>query len=73
MTNFFYSNLHNIKIKNIDNRNYKKIKAIKLVVDDQKDLKRARFIASKYQIHNKTVQSPDEIISLALKYNELNK
>ena len=46
LSTFFYKNPENIKIQNIPNSNYEKIKFIRLVVDNELDLKRAKYIAS---------------------------
>lgn len=70
LTTFFYENNLEIKIKNIDNKNYQKMKNISLVVDNHHDLKRAKWIAS----HEKNTFSElpiNQIISLASEFDDL--
>ena len=68
LTTFFYKNPENIKIQNIPNSNYEKIRSIRLVVDNESDLKRAKYIASH---ENKQLQeiSIEKILSLALEFD----
>ena len=47
LTTYFYRNPEGIKIKNIENPEYESIKKVKLVVDTNDDLKKARWIANK--------------------------
>ena len=72
LTTFFYKHPDNIKIRNLSNHLYERIKGIKLVVDTKEDLKRARWIA-KNEDKNQKIQSIESIISLALRYEEKNK
>lgn len=72
LTTFFYKHPDNIKIQNLSNNFYDRIKGIKLVVDTKEDLKRARWIA-KNEDKNQKIQSIESIISLALRYEEKNK
>lgn len=68
LTTFFYKNAKNIKIKNLQNIEYEKIKDIKLVVDNNIDLKRARWIAlNENKRRDKLTIS--EIISLASEFD----
>ena len=68
LTTFFYKNPENIKIQNIPNSNYEKIKFIRLVVDNELDLKRAKYIAS-YENKQSQEISIEKIISLALEFD----
>ena len=62
ITNYFYSKPHNFKIHNVDIPNNSNYDNVHLVVDDENDLLRARWIASKIQT---THNDLDAILSLA--------
>ena len=70
LTTFFYRNNLKIKIKNIENLHYQKIKNIRLVVDNENDLKRARWIAS-YENKGNSELPISTIISLASEFDAL--
>ena len=71
LTTYFYENPKNIKIKNLKNPYFEKIKNVSLVVDTFDDLKKATWIAK----HKKDIGETDEldsILSLALNYSKQN-
>ena len=71
LTTYFYENPENIKIKNLKNPYFEKIKNVSLVVDTFDDLKKATWIAK----HKKDIGETDEldsILSLALNYSKQN-
>ena len=71
LTTYFYENPKDIKIKNLKNPYFEKIKNVSLVVDTFDDLKKATWIAK----HKKDIGETDEldsILSLALNYSKQN-
>ena len=70
LTTYFYKNPEDIKIINIENRNYESIKKIRLVVDNQDDLKRAKWIAKKIDIQ-RNIKDNHSVIKEALRYEKL--
>ncbi len=71
LTTYFYENPKDIKIKNLANPYFEKIKNVSLVVDTFDDLKKATWIAK----HKKDIGKTDEldsILSLALNYSKQN-
>lgn len=72
LTTYFYRNPNDLKIINLENKSFNKINKIKLVVDTEEDLKKARWIARKLTLQKGT-RNMQEIISLALKYAEHSK
>ena len=68
LTTFFYKNSQGIKIKNINNDEYEKMKSIKLVVDNNIDLERARWVASNEKKSGRNLPIA-EIINLASEFD----
>ena len=71
LTTYFYKNPHDIKISNMENRNYQSIKNIRLVVDNQDDLIRAKWIA-KNLATKRNIKDDNLVIKLALRYEKLD-
>ena len=71
LTTYFYKHNKDIAIKNIDNYDYELIKNLRLVVDDEFDLAKARWIAKHHSADQKLL-TIKKIISLASIYNERN-
>ena len=71
LTTYFYKNPEDIKIINIENRNYESIKKIRLVVDNQDDLKRAKWIAKKKAIKRNN-KYDNLVIKLDFRYEKLD-
>lgn len=73
LTTYFYKNKKDIDIdiKNIDNYDYESIKNLRLVVDDEFDLAKARWIAN-YHSGDQKLLTIKKIITLASIYNESN-
>ena len=67
LTTYFYDNPNNINIKNISNPNYESLKKVRLVVDTNEDLEKAKWIA-KHKKESINGNDTDSIISLALRY-----
>ena len=71
LTTYFYDNPNNINIKNISNPNYESLKKVRLVVDTNEDLEKAKWIA-KHKKESINGNDTDSIISLALRYGGHN-
>ena len=71
LTTYFYKNPDDIKIRNIENRNYQSIKNLRLVVDNQDDLTRAKWIAKNLAI-KRNIKDNNSVVKLALRYEKLD-
>ncbi len=71
LTTYFYKNPDDIKIRNIENRNYQSIKNLRLVVDNQDDLTRAKWIAKNLAI-KRNIKDNTSVVKLALRYEKLD-
>jgi len=72
LTTYFYKNPVDIKISNMANLNYESMKNIRLVIDNEEDLKRSKWIA-KNLAKKRNIKEINSVIKLALSYKKLNQ
>tara|TARA_B100001093_G_C26691335_1_gene954939 strand:- start:487 stop:1170 length:684 start_codon:yes stop_codon:yes gene_type:complete len=65
VTSFFYKNHHNFKIKNVGSLPEEDYEGVELVVDNQEDLNKIRWIASKLDLGDSLDEEMKKIIKLA--------
>tara|TARA_X000000950_G_scaffold285054_1_gene389701 strand:- start:151 stop:867 length:717 start_codon:yes stop_codon:yes gene_type:complete len=73
VTRYFYQNPKNFKIYNCDIFKDKTTIDLRLVIDDERDLERSRWIVSNLEKKKKIIDETEKIISLAKQWEINNK